>query len=83
MFLNILNTRPGIDNTLLKERRRNSLGIAIYKEIANIPRSAHHFSLHTGINIAMKIDIPPSNTIRIERGISACCIVLSIKLILP
>ena len=83
MFLSILKTNPGIAKTLLKERKRSCLGIAIYKDIANIPRSIHHFSHYTGMNNVMKIDIPPNNTIRIERGISACCMVLSMKFIFP
>jgi hypothetical protein len=34
MFLSILKTSPGSAKTLLKERRRNSLGMAIYNDIA-------------------------------------------------
>ena len=76
-------TRAGMVSTLLSERKRISLGIATNSDSPNIPKVIHHFSHHDGIAIVMKIEMPANSTINIERGINACWMVLSTKLILP
>ena len=67
----------------LKELKRISFGMATNRDIANSPQRIHHFSHHVDIVIVMNIEIAVSNTMRIERGIKACWMVLSMKLILP
>lgn len=77
------STSPGIVNTLENERNRISLGMATNNDRPNTASVINHFSLHTGMTIAMKIEIAVNNTINIDRGMSACWMVLSTKLILP
>ena len=76
-------TRPGTARTLPKERKRNGPGMAIKSDAPNIINKAHHFSHHDGIAIVMKMEMAANKTINMERGISACWIVLSMKLIFP
>ncbi len=77
------STRPGMASTLAKERNRSWRGIAMNNAIANIAKSIHHFSHQEGMKMVMKMEMPDSRTIRMERGMSACWMVLSMKLILP
>ena len=83
MFLNKRRTRPGMTSTFLNDCVLNCFGIAMNSAIANNPKRIHHFSHHSGIVSVTKIEIPVNRTIRIERGINACWIVLSTKFILP
>ena len=70
-------------STLAKERKRSWRGRAINRDIASRANSIHHFSHQDGMKIVIKMDMLTNNTIRIERGMSACWMVLSMKLILP
>ena len=76
-------TRAGIVRTLEKERKRISLGIATNKDKPNTASVIHHFSHHDGMAIVMKMEMAVNNTISMDLGINACCIVLSTKLIFP
>ena len=67
----------------LKELKRISLGMAMNKEKARIAKSTHHFSHQEGIKTVIKIEMPANKTMRIERGMRACCMVLSMKFRLP
>ena len=53
------------------------------RDTANKAKSIHHFSHQMGIKMVIKIEMPANNTIRMERGMRACWMVLSTKLILP
>ena len=83
IFLSILRTNPGMASTFAKERKRSWRGKAMNRDTASRAKSAHHFSHQDGMEIVIKTDVPASNIIRMERGMSACWIVLSMKLILP
>ena len=83
MFLNNRRTMPGIARTFLNDCKRNSFGIAMNMATANNPNNNHHFSHHSGMTKVIIIEMHAKRTIKIERGIRACCIVLSMKLILP
>jgi hypothetical protein len=72
-----------MESTLLKERSRSWLGIAMNNDTDKMPNDIHHFSHHSGMMNVMKIEMPVSKTIKMERGIRACWMVLSTKLILP
>src|SRR5574344_47265 len=77
----ILYTRLGNFMTL-----RNTDCLRIYGGTANMvlkqttKNKINHFVPHALINTFIHIAMMSVNTISIERGISACCIVLSIKL---
>ena len=76
-------TKPGIVKTLENERKRISFGMATNNDKPNIANVIHHFSHHDGMAIVINMDMPVNNTIKIERGINACWMVLSTKLIFP
>ena len=83
MFFTMRSTSPGMVNTFMNDCFRSWLGMAMYKAMARMPNSIHHFSHHVGMSRVIKTETPPNRTINIERGMSACWMVLSIKLILP
>ena len=82
-FLSMRRTSPGMARTLAKDRKRSWRGSAMKRETANKAKSTHHFSHQVGIKMVIKIEMLANRTIRIDRGMSACWMVLSIKLILP
>ena len=47
------------------------------------PKRIHHLDAHTGKASVMNKEMPPNSTMRMERGIKACWMVLSMKLMLP
>ena len=72
-----------IVNTLENDRKRISLGIATKSDMPKMANVIHHFSHHSGITTVINIEMPVNKTIRMERGMSACWMVLSTKLTLP
>lgn len=76
-------TRPGMASTLAKDLKRSGRGRAMNRETAMRAKNIHHFSHHDGMKMVMRMEMLAKRTIRIERGINACWMVLSIKLIFP
>ena len=83
MFLSIRNTSPGRAMIFLNELKRSWEGSAMNSAMQSKPKRIHHLGTHTGKTSVMNTEMQPNNTIRIERGINACWMVLSMKLMLP
>lgn len=83
MFLSIRNTSPGRAMIFFKELKRSWEGSAMNRAMHSKPKRIHHLDAHTGKVRVMNAEMPANNTMRMERGINACWMVLSIKLILP
>lgn len=78
MFFNIFHVSLGRTISVPNSERECILyGIAINSDKAVARNSAHHFMHHHGTKAVVNNDNARVNTISIERGMSICCIVLS------
>ena len=77
-------TSPGMASALPKsDAERSWGGRAMMRAMMRMAKSTHHLVHHTGTAMVIATEISASRTMRMERGISACWMVLSMKFRLP
>lgn len=74
----ILNVSPKSVPVFLKsDRVRSCAGMDMISDAMRTKSIIHHFAAHTGTMMSMSNAMKNVATMRMERGIRACCMVLS------